>query len=217
MAQILCPPSVVPSNQTKNFELVTDRDSSLGGSGAVRFTVSGQAPNNQNPNRPRLAFSSFSQQQADAGLYVAAAAREKGFENATGVNATLQGQSRYQALNVYRVRTQCDRDPANGRFDVLWSIMAQDNVADFSNSRVDIRNDDTPGNRLDYGRAHTGGPAEQNIGDSEGPVVQVTSPSPYVPPLPVLPVPPPPSTADNSPPIPTTPPPSPPPPPPRSH
>lgn len=215
--QLLCPPSVRPSSQTRNIELVTVGDSSLprsGSSGAIQFTVSGQLQINENKNVPT--FTAYDFAQADAGTYRNAAGNPKGFENSTGVNALLEGNSLYQALNVYRIKTNCDRDPNNGRFDVLWSVMAQNNGADVSNTAVDLRNNATPGNRLDCGRAVPNGDSQQ-ICDNEVVRIQFTSPLPHVPALKVLKPPPPPQNPANVPPINPVPPPPPPPPPPRSH
>ncbi|MBY0550768.1 MAG: Tad domain-containing protein [Candidatus Obscuribacterales bacterium] len=218
VAQILCPPSVRPSSQTRNIELVTVGDASLprgqAVAGAIQFTVSGSLMINENKNAPT--FTSFDFAAADAGTYKNAAASLKGFENSTGVNALLEGNSLYQALNVYRIKTNCDRDPDNGRFDVLWSVMAQNNSADTSNIAVDLRNNATPGNRLDCGRAVPNGD-QQPVCDNEAVRIQFTSPLPHVPALKVLKPPPPPQNPANVPPINPVPPPPPPPPPPRSH
>ncbi|MBY0360235.1 MAG: hypothetical protein K2W82_19700 [Candidatus Obscuribacterales bacterium] len=199
-----CPISVRPSSQARNFELVTVGDASNTTSGgAVQLTVSGDAPTNDG--------SAPTYDQGQAANYRAQA---NSFDSITGVSALLEGQSQYQALNVYRVASDCDRDPANSRFGVDWSVMAQNNVTNFSNPTVDVRAENTPGNRLDCASAaQTNNPNERAC-RHEAVRIQVTSPLLEVPPLLVVTPPPPPVAA---PPVPPIPPPPPPPPPRRSH
>ncbi|MBY0360233.1 MAG: hypothetical protein K2W82_19690 [Candidatus Obscuribacterales bacterium] len=199
-----CPVSVHPSSQARNFELVTIGDSSNGtsGGGSVQLTVSGEAPSNDGTHQ--------TYNQANAANYRAQA---NSFDSITGVSALLEGQSQYQALNIYRVGSECDRDPANPRFRVDWSIMAQNNVTNFSNPTVDVRDENTPGNRLDCANAQQTGNPNERACRHEAVRIQVTSPLLEVPPLLTVTPPPPPVAA----PVPPTPPPPMPPPPRRSH
>lgn len=212
VAMINCPPNVRPSTQTRNIELITVGGADENG-GQIQFTVSNVAPVNDNGRGPTIPGGVYNAALATnlrANVYGSAEAQ-------TGVSALLRGNSQAQALNVYSVRSQCDRDPANGRFSVMWSMMAQNNVANLSSPDVDVRNEDTDGNRLDCGRAAQTGNAEERICDNEAVRIQFTSPLPYVPALPPSPPPAPPRNPVNIPPIPGTPPPPPPAPPPHSH
>jgi len=183
--QINCPPSVQPSSQTRNFEFLSVGDASLGGQGAIRLEVSALAPTNGN-GAPLM------YDQSKNALGGGAYKNEGGnsLENATGTSALLEGQSRVQGLNILSVKSKCDRDADNGRYDVLWSVIGLCNCDNFSRPAVDLRNEATPGNKLDCGRASTGGNPQERICDNEAVRLSFQSPLPYTPPLKVVPLPP---------------------------
>lgn len=209
-----CVMSTIPSSQTRNYEFVTLGDAAGGqdqaNNGILEVTTSNSVPTNDGLGHTYDSSNSSSGGGGN-GSYVAQA---NNFDNITGVSALLEGESQYQALNVYRPGNTCDRDPANPRFRVDWSIMAQNNVTNFSDPTVDVRNEETPGNKLDCVNTPVVPNPNERACRHEAVRIQITSPLLEVPPLVMVTPPPPPVPA---PPVPSVPPPSPPPPPRRSH
>jgi hypothetical protein len=176
--------SVQQSGLERNFKFISVGDSTSGQEGSGRVILVANHDRVQSPGWhiiPQNQWGTITPEQ---------------FAQITGISSTLEGQSQYQALNVYS-----QTDPQDPRLMVVWSIMAQDNNRSPASS--DVHNPDpSTGNQLDCGRRTDNNQAC----DAEGLRFQVTSPYLYLDhPWPNINPPPPPPQAPAVAPIPSAP------------
>jgi hypothetical protein len=165
--------SSIPTSQILNFKFVGSGDASFSeGGGTVQVSVVGGADQENTWKLPKDGSGNI----LDATEWVQYVRNNGRFEQVTGISALLEGQSQYQALNVYKEKVA--NSTINGKpLYMTWSIMAQNNVRNPGSS--DAHSAEAPGNTLNC----IGAPGEgnQKACDAEGIRFQVTSPSLEVP------------------------------------
>ena len=200
-------PSVIPSSQAMNFKLTTAGDASTSeDGGVVLLSVGDQTPI---PIPPIITDQIRNSGGVQSWLNQIGSGARNNFTQMTGISSLLEGQTQYQALNVY-----AEPDPVDNRLVVLWSVMAQNNVRNESGVS-DLRNPDTEGNMLDCNNVDRSVDQSQQSCRGEAVRFQITSPLLLCRiPIPEVQVPP---APPGLPPVPTPRVPPPPPPPPQTH
>jgi hypothetical protein len=201
-----CPNSVIPDSQALNFKFTTAGDASTHPDGGViLLSIGDEVPV---PITPVVKNAILNAGGFHNWISQLPPSAKNNFTQMTGISSLLEGQTQYQALNVY-----VEPDQVDSRLQVLWSVMAQNNVRNEVDS--DVRNPEQAGNMPDCSNVDGSLNASEKSCRGEAIRFQITSPLLRCEiPIPEVQLPPPPP---QLPPVPTPRVPPPPPPPRQSH